>query len=311
MSAIQAKIFSGPWQALWITAVYAVLSAIWIYVSNYLLFSHTSVLGIQFVGEIEALSDGAATLATAVLLYLLMRRSISRLERSEQTSRDQSERLQALSHKLVEIQEAERRAIAQELHDEIGQALTGLKLTLEMADRLSQDSARESITGALGLANELMSRVRKLSLDLRPVALDDLGLLPALLWYFERYTRQTGVQVDFRHQGLEGRRFGEHLETAAYRIIQEALTNVARHARTGSLEIRAWADGISLNLHVEDHGEGFDARTVPGRPESSGVAGMQERALLVGGRVTIDTQPGWGTRLMAELPLSAAGARGN
>jgi len=311
MSAIHAKVFSIPRQALWITAVYAALSATWIYVSNYLLFSHSSILGMHFVAEIEAMSDGAAALATAILLFLLVRRSIIRLESSERELRDQSERLQALSHKLVEIQEAERRSIAKELHDEIGQALTGLKLSLEMADRLAQEPARESLRGALGLANELMARVRKLSLDLRPVALDDLGLLPALLWYFERYTRQTGVQVDFRHQGLEGRRFGEHLETAAYRIIQEALTNVARHARSGSIEIRAWVDDSTLNMHVEDHGVGFDADSVLGRAESSGVTGMQERAFLLGGALTIETQPGRGTRLMAELPLSTVDTSGS
>ena len=151
-----------------------------------------------------------------------------------------------------------------------------------------------------------MSRVRKLSLNLRPVALDDLGLLPALLWQFERYSRQTGVQVDFRHQNLEGRRLGRQVETAAYRIIQEALTNAARHAKTASIEIRAWIENDLLNLHVEDHGEGFDVSTARARADGSGIAGMQERASLIGGVLRIDAQPGWGTRLVAELPLSVA-----
>ena len=309
MRGIQARMFSGRRQALWITVIYTLLSSVWIYISNYVLFEQSTVSGAVVLGELEALSDGTVVLATAVLLYVLVRRSITRLERSEQVLRHQTEQLQMLSGKLVEIQEAERRAIAQELHDEIGQTLTGLKLSLEMADRHSQGAAHENIKGALALANELMLRVRKLSLDLRPVALDDLGLLPALLWHFERYTRQTGIQVDFRHQDLEGRRFGQRVETAAYRIVQEALTNAARHARIGLIEIRAWVDDHSLNLHVEDHGDGFDTQQVLARADSSGVTGMQERAFLLGGVLKIDTQPGWGTRLMAELPLAAgAGA---
>lgn len=111
------------------------------------------------------------------------------------------------------------------------------------------------------------------------------------------------MQVDFRHQGLEERRFKQGIETAACRIIQEALTNVARHARTQSVEVRVWVDDISLNLHVEDHGAGFDTQVL-GRMSSSGLAGMQERASILGGLLTIDTQPGGGTRLVAELPLA-------
>lgn len=303
MSAIKDKMFAGRHQALSITVVYLLISGIWVYVSNYLLFGQFPNIGIQVLSEFEAGSDGVVVLATAALLYLLVHRSITRLQQSERALRDQTERLQTLSHQLIEIQENERRAIARELHDEIGQALTGLKLSLEMAGRLPQESARESVSGALSQANNLISRVRNLSLDLRPAVLDDLGLLPALLWHIERYTKQTGVQADFRHQGLEGRRFDQAVETAACRIIQEALTNVARHAQTGSVEVRVWVDDMTLHLHVEDRGAGFDAQAL-GRMNSSGLAGMQERASILGGVFTIDTHPGGGTRLVAELPLS-------
>jgi len=303
MSAFKGKIFSGQHLALSIAVIYVVISGIWVYVSNFLLFEKFPNIAIGTLAEFEAISDGGVVLATAVLLYLLVRRSVARLQHSEQSLTNKTEQLQVLSHKLIEIQENERRAIAQELHDEIGQALTGLKLSLEMADRLSQEPARESVKGALSLANDLISRVRKLSLDLRPVALDDLGLLPALLWHFERYAKQTGVQVDFRHQGFEGRRFGQSIETAAYRIIQEGLTNVARHACSKSVEVRVWVDDSSLNLHVEDRGIGFDNQVLAPM-NSSGLAGMHERASILGGLLTIDTQPGGGTRLVAELPLS-------
>jgi len=314
MSAIKGKMFSGRHQALSITGVYLLVSGIWVYVSNYLLFGEYPSFGIRVLAEFEAVSDGIVVLATAALLYLLVRRSITRLQESEQALKDQTDRLHMLSRKLIEIQESERRMIARELHDEIGQALTGLKLSLEMAGRLPQEPARESLDGALSLANDLISRVRKLSLDLRPAALDDLGLLSALLWHFERYTKRTGVQVDFKYQGLEGRRFDPGIETAACRIIQEALTNVARHARTTAVEVRVWVDDITLNLHVEDRGAGFDAQVLRG-VSSSGLAGMQERASILGGVFTIDTNPGGGTHLAAELPLSpwmrTAGQSGN
>ena len=314
MTAIKDKIFSGRHQALSITAVYLLISGIWVYVSNYLLFGQHPNIGIRVLAEFEGASDGLVALATAALLYVLVRRSITKLQASEHALKEQTERLQMLSRKLIEIQENERRTIARELHDEIGQALTGLKLSLEMAGRLPQEAARESVDGALSQANDLISRVRKLSLDLRPVALDDLGLLSALLWHFERYTKQTGVQVDFKYQGLEERRFDYGVEIAACRIVQEALTNVARHARTAAVEVRVWVDDITLNVEVEDRGAGFDAQML-GEANSSGLAGMQERASILGGRFTIDTYPGGGTHLVAELPLSpwvrTTGTNGN
>jgi signal transduction histidine kinase len=303
MNSRNGRMFAGKYQALSITAIYLVVSGIWIYTSNFLLFTEFPNIAIPTAARLDVISDGCVVLATAVLLYLLVRRSLTTLQRSEQALMVQSERLKTLSHKLIQIQENERRAIAQELHDEIGQALTGLKLSLEMANRLSSEPARASMKGALSLVNDLISSIRKLSVNLRPVALDDLGLLPALLWHFERYSRQTGVQVDFKHQNLDGRRFEQGIETAGYRIIQEGLTNVARHARTNLVEVRVWFDQSKLQLHIEDRGIGFDAR-VPDLMTSSGLVGMHERASILGGSFTIDSQPGLGTRLMAELPCS-------
>ncbi|MBN1811170.1 MAG: PAS domain S-box protein [Anaerolineae bacterium] len=213
------------------------------------------------------------------------------------------ERLQILSQRLVEVQESERRTIARELHDEIGQALTGLKLVLDMTARSPGEDIGESLREALALVDGLMAQVRDLSLDLRPTMLDDLGLLPALLWHCGRYTDQTGVHVDFRHTNLEGRRFGPKVETAAYRIVQEALTNVARHADVDQVTVRLWAEQDTLNVQIEDQGAGFDPERAMVAEESSGLVGMRERAVLLGGELTIESTPGAGTRLMAELPL--------
>jgi PAS domain S-box-containing protein len=213
------------------------------------------------------------------------------------------ERLQILSQRLVEVQENERRYIARELHDEIGQAMTGLKLVLDMAARSPGEDVGESLREALTLVDGLMTQVRNLSLDLRPTMLDDLGLLPALLWHCGRYTDQTSVHVDFRHTNLEGRRFGPKVETAAYRIVQEALTNVARHADVDKVTVRLWAEQDSLNVQIEDRGAGFDPERALVAEESSGLVGMHERAVLLGGELTIESTPGTGTRLVAELPL--------
>lgn len=213
------------------------------------------------------------------------------------------ERLKALSLQLVEVQETERRHIARELHDEIGQLLTGLKLCLDMCMRLPVDEMRTNLDEARVLVNELIARGRELSLDLRPAMLDDLGLLPALLWHFERYTTQTGVLVRFEHAGLE-RRFSPQVETAAYRIIQEALTNVARHAGVDEVTVRLWSDQDRLRLHIEDQGTGFEPEVRLASGASSGLTGMQERAALVGGHLTIESAPGTGARLRAEMPAS-------
>jgi PAS domain S-box-containing protein len=213
------------------------------------------------------------------------------------------ERLEALSQRLLQVQEAERQHIARELHDEIGQALTALKLSLDTVKDISLEDVPARLDETQRQVNELLGRVRNLALDLRPAMLDDLGLLPALLWLFERYSAQAGVQVTFEHRGLE-RRFNPEIETAAYRIVQEALTNVARHARVRDVTVRSWSDASSLSVQIVDQGRGFDARAALAAGASSGMAGMRERVLLLAGQFAVESTPGEGTRVSAELPLN-------
>ena len=213
------------------------------------------------------------------------------------------ERTQVLSQRLVAIQEEERRNLARELHDEIGQILTGLKMMLEMSLRLPPAESQANVQEAQKLVGELMSKVRQISLDLRPGMLDDLGLLPAWLWYFERYMTQTKVQVNFSHSGLEDQRFASEIETAAYRIVQEALTNVARYAGVTQVTVEAWADPDILCVEIKDAGAGFDPDAALSANVSSGLAGMGERARLLGGGLTIESESGVGTRITAHLPL--------
>lgn len=211
-----------------------------------------------------------------------------------------NEQLQALSLRLLEVQESERRYLARELHDEVGQLLTGLKLKLELSAR---DTSRTALAEIQTLVNNLMGRVRNLSLDLRPSMLDDLGLLPALLWHFERYTVQTGVEVIFRHSGLEDQRFPPPVETAVYRLVQEALTNVARHAGVKQAQVQVWTGPDMLHLQVKDEGRGFAAETVLAASSSVGLRGMQERVALLGGWLMVESAPGSGACLTVELPL--------
>jgi signal transduction histidine kinase len=135
--------------------------------------------------------------------------------------------------------------------------------------------------------------------------LDDLGLLPALLWLFERYSRQTHVQVSFTHTGLE-QRFASDVETAVYRIVQEALTNVARHAGVDWVSVGIQEEQATLHLRIEDRGVGFDPAINLAQGGTCGLVGMQERALLLGGQLAVGSKPDAGTCVTAELPLCNA-----
>lgn len=209
--------------------------------------------------------------------------------------------LRALSHRLVEVQEEERGRIARELHDQIGQSLTYLKLMVDNVLCLVNKDVRDAVSEVSVVINELIGRIRNLSLDLWPSMLDDLGLFETLVWYFERYTAQTQLQIDFRHSGLD-RSLSRQSSIGAYRIIQEALTNVVRHAGVGKVQVYVWADDIELGIAVEDEGAGFDlGKSSPAA--CVGLRGMQERAFLLGGELTIESSLGSGTQIVAKLPL--------
>jgi signal transduction histidine kinase len=233
---------------------------------------------------------------------------VTELRKAEQTLQQYASRLQTLSRRLLEVQEEERRHLARELHDEVGQMLTGLRLILKPIGDLTTNAVKDHFEEAQALVDELLETVRQLSFDLRPAELDQLGLIPGLLALFERYTKQTGVLVDFKHHGVDGR-FFPAVETTAYRIIQEAVTNVARHAGVSKTTVRIRAKAELLVLQVEDRGRGFDQSEVPAGPRSIGLSGMRERVELIGGLLTIESRPGAGTLVTAELPRNVATAK--
>ncbi len=229
---------------------------------------------------------------------------ITERRQAQETLLLSAKKLQALSGRLVEVQEAERRLIARELHDQIGQMLFGLSLTLATGKRLTGEPLTQNQAQAKALLQDAISRVQQLSLELRPAILDDLGLLPALIWHFQRFTEQTSVHVDFRHARIT-QRFPPKVETASYRIIQEALTNAARYAGVSEVRVRLWAKKGHVFVQVDDAGRGFVLKQALSSYTSSGLTGMQERTVLLGGSFRVESAPGSGTCILAVFPMTA------
>ena len=212
-----------------------------------------------------------------------------RLAAEERTARTRAE---DLSRRLMSARESERRAISRDLHDEVGQVIAALKLSLE-----TSGSMVESTKAALGT---LMHRIRDLSLRFRPPMLDDLGLVPTLEWHLKQYTVQTGVRVRFRRSGACAR-YHPDLEIALFRTLQEALTNVARHAGVQSVQVVLRAEPDRIGLRIRDRGSSFDPGKIPSG--STGIAGMRERLRPFLGQLTIQSGRGRGTAVTASVPL--------
>jgi len=215
--------------------------------------------------------------------------------------------LKRQAQKLVHAYEEERGHIARELHDEVGQQLIGMKFALETAQRAAESrTCQTAINDARQLLADLTENVRELSLSFRPSMLDDLGLLPTALWHFERYMARTGIQVQFDHAGLANQRFPQATEITAYRIIQESLTNIARHAQTDIVSVSIQTAKDHIRVVITDKGVGFEPRNALNTYTSSGLTGMKERVHLLGGDLSIESAPGQGTTITAIIPLIEA-----
>lgn len=238
-----------------------------------------------------------------VELLLLCLNDVTEKHHTDENLRRARERLQALSMQLVEIRESECSRVARILHDEIGQELTAVKLTIENQITALRGSAGIRLRGALDGVNEIIGRVRQISLDLRPPVLDDLGLIPALVWLIDRKRTLYGLEVSFRHHGLD-RRLSSDMEIAVYRIVQEALINIANHAGVSQATLSLRATDQELIFSIADPGRGFDLNAAMSAGVGGGLTGMRERARMLGGRVTIETTPGVGTTITANLPIT-------
>jgi PAS domain S-box-containing protein len=221
------------------------------------------------------------------------------------TARKQAEeRLQLLSRQLLETQEAERRHLARELHDEIGQRLTVLKINLTMLEPVPK-RAKPYLEESLRLVDATIQQIRNLSLDLRPSQLDNLGLIETLRWYVDWWEQRTGLTMQVAISPLQPRP-SPLIETVCFRIIQEALTNIARHAQAWQVWITLRQHDAVLDLLVRDDGIGFDleaARAQAVQGKGLGLLGMEERVRLVRGQLEIVTTPGTGTEIHVCVPL--------
>ncbi len=216
-----------------------------------------------------------------------------------------------LLQKVVGAQEDERRRISRELHDELGQGLTSLLVRLQLLEKLDgHGEAHEIIAGLKESTTGMLSSIHDLALELRPTILDDLGLVPALAQYIKTCPQHLGIQVDFEVVGSNGTRLPREIETTLYRIIQESLTNVARHAQVKKASILLKFGGDRVAVIIEDSGAGFDmedVRSHPAEVSRLGIYGMEERVALVGGKVTIETAPGAGTNIYVDIPVKRVG----
>lgn len=249
---------------------------------------------------LAALPDHGRTTVQMVVADVTQRRAEEReLQRSQRL-------LRRLSASLVEAREEERRRIARELHDELGQRLTALKMDLSsLAADAGAGPCVLRVPAMLTMLDETVASVRRIAGDLRPLMLDDLGLAAAIEWLASEAARRLGIRVEVRLDDIG--EVGERVAIALYRMVQEALTNVARHAgaTTASVELRR--DGRALLLTVHDDGAGFPERALQ-RDGRWGLLGMRERADMLGGRLEIDNPPGGGARVRVRLPLDDADA---
>jgi two-component system sensor histidine kinase UhpB len=235
-------------------------------------------------------------------------RDVTELKRAMDALGAARERLQRLSRRLLEVQEAERRHLARELHDDIGQGLTALKLNLEALARGRDATALQARVGeALETARHTIERVRQLSINLRPLQLDDLGLAAALRSHLDRQARLGGLAPHFEIQEVP-LKLSADVETACFRVAQEAINNILRHSKAANVWLRLFLAGERLALSVRDDGAGFDVASAQRRAaagESLGVVSMEERVALAGGSFQIHSAPGQGTVVVASFPVGA------
>jgi signal transduction histidine kinase len=201
--------------------------------------------------------------------------------------------------RVVEAQELERRRLARELHDQTGQELTSVLLGLKAVEEAEGDAERsEAVAAVREQVVQTLHDVRRLAVELRPKALDDFGLVPALERLRDTFSGQTGMHVDL--EARIGERLPADVETALYRIVQEALTNVVKHAQAGAVSIVLARKAGAVTALIEDDGRGFGR---DGTDEGLGLLGMGERLALLGGKLTIESSAGAGTTIVAEVPL--------
>jgi signal transduction histidine kinase/FixJ family two-component response regulator len=241
-------------------------------------------------------------------LYMHFAFDITEHKRAEAEVQASREQMRALARHLQAVREEERTLIAREIHDELGGALTGLKIDVSLLTRavlkIENETVRTSLLAGMDsmikFTDATIQTVRRIAMELRPGVLDDLGLVAALEWQLKDFEKRNGIRCEF-FPPVEDISLDADLSTALFRIFQEALTNVARHAAATEVRVRLRADADSSTLEMEDNGKGIKKEKILSS-KSLGLLGMRERAQIFGGRITVTGTPGIGTKVTVEIP---------
>jgi signal transduction histidine kinase len=295
-----------------IAVIYVLLASLWIIGSDTLL--HKMVGDASQNATFQTIKGLNFVLTTGLLLYFTLRRSYGGWRASEErrmaAMKSARERLRALSSRIQSLREEERARISREVHDELGQLLTGVKMQLRLIENNLSDRDERSLNPVIDdlveaseMIDETIKSVQRISSDLRPRMLDDLGLAAALGEEAGQFTRRTGIECRLT-LGEMADPLPAEVETAAFRIFQESLTNVARHADAVHIDAECTTDDHVLKLTVQDDGVGINPEVIE-RPASLGLFGMFERASNAGGRVDINPASGRGTRVVLTIPLDS------
>jgi signal transduction histidine kinase len=251
------------------------------------------------ISDLVILGIGAAN--GMLIVVVVLTAAVDRLQSHQNL-------LRAFSRRLVEVQEVERRHLARELHDEIGQALTAAKLSLQSAMSDAGAALTARLQETMSILERLLGQVRQISINLRPSMLDDLGLVPALRALLDQQGRRASVAVHFSEKNVPDN-LDPEIQTTCFRIAQEAITNALRHANATQIDVDLRCENGKLRLLIHDNGIGFDAESTQVQTIGLGLIGIRERAALAGGRARIISSPGKGTTIEVLLPLSLRGER--
>ena len=285
-------LFASPRGSFQVSGIDAQIGTLW--------YIATGIFSITFT----ELTRSAERRANAVALELQDKQSL--LEQEIHERRVAQQECTSLLRRIVSAQEDERRRISRDLHDQCGQDLTAMKLELKILSETLKPpgEVRQRLDSLRMLIDRVTDEVHHLSLKLRPSVLDDLGLMTAVENYLQSWKSLTGVPVDFECRGWDERRVPDEIETALYRVLQEALTNVVRHAKADAVNVLLTRDSDHIDLIIEDRGRGFSVPVASPQPRL-GLLGMRERMEAVGGRLEIESAEGLGTTVFARVSTKA------
>jgi signal transduction histidine kinase len=293
-----------------ISVLYVILGSIWIIGSDALLSQALQGdSGSVFLNAFKGLNF---VLTTGILLYLVLRRSFGGWRKSEELRVSQvlaaRSRFQKLSHKIEKLREEERTRISREIHDELGQLLTGLKMRIRLIENrltVSEDRAMnpniDDLVETSSMIDESIAAVRRISSGLRPASLDHLGLAAAIHEETAQFTKLSGIPCELKISAMD-QPIPTGIETTAFRILQESLTNVARHAGAHRVVVECWIQNHVFTLSVSDDGAGF-AQSLLDDSDSLGLLGMHERAEECGGSLAVESEKGRGTQVTLQIAI--------